>query len=125
MASYRLLAAAAAGAGGTAGTGRGAVAAGAVSTHGVLGFHDESVIGHVNFDIAGLIQQFLFHEEGESTGLGHVILIVRLIQSQGQARARSAAGREIHADRGRFLVLEVAFELLLGSFSDFDHYNAS
>jgi len=125
MAVYRMLAAAAAGACGTAGRRGRAAAAATAPIDRLFGFDDETVVGHVNLDIASLGLKFLVDKEGKSTGLEYFVFIVRLIQSQSQAWAGSAASCEIDADRGCLLVLEVAFELLLGSFSNFEHVNSS
>jgi hypothetical protein len=122
MAAYRPLAAAAAGAGGTAGTCRGAVAASAAAAaNGILGVDHEPVVGHVDLDIAGLGFEFLVYDEGETGSFVSDVFIVRLIQSQGQARACSATGREVHADGGRFFIGKIAFQLFLGGFGYFKH----
>jgi len=83
----------------------------------------ETVVGHIYLDFTGLFAQFLVYKEGQTSGLESFVFIIRLIQSQGQAWACSAASREIYADGGSVLVLEVAFKLLLGSFCNFEHVN--
>jgi len=65
--------------------------------------------------------KFFVDEEGESTSLEYFVFIIRLIQSQSQARACSTSGCEVHSDRRWLLVLEIAVELLTGSFSQFKH----
>ncbi len=110
----------AAGAASTA-VGAAAAAAAAATADRLLGFDNETVVGHVDLHFSGLGKKFLINEEGESTGLEHFVFIVRLIQSQSQARACSASSREIYADRGRLFILEVAFKLFLCSFGKFKH----
>lgn len=87
----------------------------------LFGIDREPVVGHVDPDIAGLGQKRLVDQKGESTRLKQFILVGRLIQSQGQARAGSAARREIDADGRGILVLEVALELLPGGIGYFNH----
>lgn len=120
MAACHPLAAATAGTGGTAGACGGAVAT-AATADGLFRLDYEPVVGHVDLDLAGLGLEFFVDEEGESTGLGHFVFVVRLIQSQSQARACSAACREIYADGGRLFILKIAFQLLLGGFGNFKH----
>lgn len=111
--SYRLAAAGAAGAGsgGTSGS----------SANRVGGIHGEPVVGHVDLDIAGFGGQFLIHEEGELTNLVDLVSVLRLIQSQSQSRASSAAGCEVNPHRCFFFIRKVAFQLLLCGFSHIDH----
>lgn len=103
-------------------SGRGAAAACAFSaTDRIFGLNDETIIGHVDGYLAGLGLQFLVDEEGKSSGLNYFVFVVRLIQSQCQLGACSAASREINADRGLIFVLKVSFKLLCCSLGDFDH----
>jgi len=93
----------------------------ATATDGVFRFDNETVVGHVDLDFASLALQFFVDDKGKSCGLKYFVFIVRLIQSQSQAWACSATGREIDADSGGLFVLEVAFQLLLCSFCNFKH----
>jgi len=112
----------AAGAAATAiGTAAARRAATATATNRIFGFNDKTIIGHVNFHLAGLALEFFIDEESKSTSLKHFVFIVRLIQSQSQARACSTTSREIYADGGRIFILEIAFELFLRSFGNFEH----
>jgi len=108
-----------------AGAGAAAAPAGAATAAAadrVLGLDDETVVGHVDLYRAGLGFEALVDQKGESVRLEYFVFFVRLVQSQGQARACSTALREIHADGGRGLVAEVAFELLLGGVCYIKHW---
>lgn len=98
-----------------------AARAATVTANRIFGIDREPVVGHVDSDVTGFGHERLFYQKGESTRLKRLILVVRLIQSQCQPRAGSAACCKINPDGRGFLVLEVALELLLGAFCYFNH----
>ena len=100
-----------------------AAAAGRGQRH--LGIHGESHVGHINRDALDLRHQFGGHAEGETVNFLGAVLCVRLIQSQGETRAASAAGGKKHADGLAFLVREVGFQLFTSVFRQSDHSYSS
>ncbi len=75
----------------------------------------------IDFYGSDFVQQVFFNAERESTVFEHGIILIRLVQSQRQPRAASAAGGKIHADGAPLLVRKVSFQLLAGVFSHLDH----
>lgn len=59
--------------------------------------------------------KFFFDQERVAVHIKSLVIFFWLIQSQCQTRPRSAAGREVHADRRPLLVAEVGIELRFGS----------
>ena len=100
-----------------------AAAAGRGQRH--LGMHGESHVGHINLDALDLRHQVGGHAEGETVNFLGAVLCVRLIQSQGETRAASAAGGKKHADGLAFLVREVGFQLFTSVFRQSDHSYSS
>lgn len=108
-----LVAAAAAGAG-TAGT------AAVGSGQGHFGFHRKAHIGQINFYALHLVQKILIDAERKAALFLGLILIVRLIQSQCETRAASAA-RGIYPYGSFFLVRKISPKLFAGGIRKFDH----
>ena len=96
-----------------------AAAAGRGQRH--LGIHGESHVGHINLDALDLRHQVGGHAEGETVNFLGAVLCVRLIQSQGETRAASAAGGQIDADAGLGLIREESLELGTSRVGKMDH----
>ena len=83
----------------------------------------KSHIGHVDFHGRGFFQQFFFYDNGVSGDVEHLVRFARLIQSQRQPGASSAAGRQVDPDRGFFLFRKVPVKLGFCGFRQFNHGN--
>ena len=90
-----------------------------------IGVHRESHVGHIDGDAPNLRHQIGGHAESETVDFLGAVLCVRLIQSQGERRAASAAGGKKHADGLAFLVREVGFQLFTSVFRQSDHSYSS
>lgn len=92
-----------------------ATAAAARGRQGDAGFQNEAHIRQINFNGLNLIEQCAFDAESKAAFLKGLILFVRLIQSQCQPGAASAAGSQIDANAATFLALKVRFKLFAGA----------
>lgn len=81
----------------------------------------EAHVGHVDLQGRGLFVQVFFYDKRIAGNIQHLVRFARLIQSQRQSGASSAAGREIDPDRAFFFFGEIAVQLGLGAFRQFDH----
>lgn len=105
-----------------AGTGGGAAAAtAATAVDGVDGIDGKAEGSHIYSNVAGLRKKGIVYAEGEAVFIKHGIGIVRLIQSQGQPGAASAAGGEIDPEGRLFLVREIRIQLAPGAFCYMHH----
>ena len=86
-------------------------------------FDDEAHVAYVDFYAAYAFQQRVFKTERESVDFKGLVIVIRLIQSQGETGTASAAGGQIDADAGLGLVGEERLELLTGSIGKIDHVN--
>ena len=84
---------------------------------------DEAHVAYVDFYAADSFQQRAFQTERESVDFKGLVVFIRLIQSQGETGAASAAGGQINADAGLGLVGEESLKLLTGSIGKIDHVN--
>ena len=84
-------------------------------------FDDEAHIAYVDFDAADAFEQRVFQTERESVDFKGLIVVGRLIQSQGETGAASAAGGQIDTDAGLGLVGKESLKLLTGSIGKIDH----
>ena len=82
---------------------------------------DEAHIAHVDFYAADAFQQRVFNTEGKPVDVEGLVVISRLIQSQSETGAASAAGGQIDANAGFGLVGEESLKLLTGSIGKIDH----
>ena len=82
---------------------------------------DEAHIAHVDFYAADAFQQRVFNTEGKPVDVEGLVVISRLIQSQGETGAASAAGGKIDTDAGLGLVGEESLKFLAGSIGKIDH----
>lgn len=98
-----------------------AAAASATAPEGLAGFDLEAHVGEVYANGFYLGQQVAVDAEREVAFVEHLVVIVRLIQSQCQPGAASATGGEIDADGVFLLVRKVGFKLLAGVFSKLEH----
>lgn len=87
------------------------------------GSHREAHIGHVDLERRRLPVEFLFYDKRETGNIEHLIRIARLIQSQRQSGASSAARRQIDTNRGLFLVRKIPIQLGLCRFCQLNHGN--
>ena len=101
-----------------AGTAAGAAAAAAERNCGV---YSEAHVADVDLYFADALQERIFDTEGESVDIEGLVVFRRLIQSQCETRAASAAGGQIDADAGLGLVSEKRFEFLPGRIGKMDH----
>ena len=86
-----------------------------------FGLDDEAHVAHIDLDAANTFHEGLFNAESETADFVGLVIIVRLIQSQGETRAASAAGSEIDTDAGLGLVSEERFKLNAGIVGKVDH----
>ena len=86
-----------------------------------VGFDGKPHVGQVNIHPTHGLQQFLVDAEGEPVHIKLFVVFGRLIQSQCKTRTASAAAGKIDADGFTRLALKVAFQLLAGAFTQFDH----
>jgi len=107
-------------AGAAAGTGGTATAAPAKLQ---AGSHREAHVGHVDLERRRLLVEFLFYDKRETGNIEHLIRIARLIQSQRQSGASSAARRQIDANRGLVLVRKIPIQLGLCRICQLNHGN--
>ena len=104
---------AAAGAAGTA------AAAGGGQRH--FRINREAHIGKVDAHALDLGQQILGNAEGKTFGFQLLVIILRLIQSQCQTGAASAAGCEKDADGLSVLIRKIGLKLLAGAGGKIQH----
>ena len=102
-----------------AGTAAGAAAAPALKRE--FGLDDETHVAYVDSYAADAFQQRFFQTERETVDFKGLVIVVRLVQSQGETGAASAAGGQIDADAGLGLVGEESVKLLPGSIGKINH----
>lgn len=90
-----------------------------------VGFDGEPHVGQVNGHPAYGLQQFLVDAEREPVHIERFVVFGRLIQSQCKTRTASAAASKIDADGLTRLALKVAFQLLTGVFTQFNHKSST
>ena len=84
-------------------------------------FDDEAHIAYIDFYTADSFQQRIFQAEGETVDFKGLVIVGRLIQSQSETGAASAAGGKIDTDAGLGLVGEERLKFLAGSIGKIDH----
>ena len=82
---------------------------------------DEAHVAHVDFYAADAFQQRIFKTEGKTVDVKGLVIISRLVQSQGKTGTASAAGGKIDTDAGLGLVGEERLKFLAGSIGKIDH----
>lgn len=87
-----------------------------------LGLDGKAHIGQIDGHAAHRFQQIGGDAELEAVLFENFVFGGRLIQSQGETRAASAAGGEIHADGRLFLVGKIGFQLVGSRFANRDHW---
>ena len=65
-----------------------------------FGFDDKAHVADVDFNAANTFKEGIFEAEGETVDFKGLVVFSRLIQSQCETRAASAAGGQIDADTG-------------------------
>ena len=88
---------------------------------GNLRFNGKTHVRQVDGHAAHSFEKIAGDAKGKSVLFKDLVFGSRLIQSQGKARAASAASGEIYADRGLFLVGEIGFQFVGSRFTDVDH----
>ena len=101
--------------------GAAATAAAAAALKRKFRFDDEAHIAYIDFYAADAFEQRFFQTEGETVDFKGLVIVIRLVQSQSETGAASAAGGKIHTDAGFGLVGEERFKLLTGSIGKIDH----
>lgn len=86
-----------------------------------LGFDGKAHVRQVDAYAAHRFKKIAGDAKGESVLLKNLVFGSRLIQSQSEARAASATGGEIHADRRFFLVGKIRFQLVGSRFANGKH----
>ena len=86
-----------------------------------FGIDDEAHVAHVDSYAADAFQQRGFQTEGETVDFKGLVVVGRLIQSQCETGAASAAGGQVDADAGLGLVGEESLQLLPGSIGKMNH----
>jgi hypothetical protein len=84
-------------------------------------FDEEAHIAHVDLDATDALQKRAFEAESETVDVKGLVVFSRLIQSQCETRAASAAGGEIHTDAGLGLIREESLELGTSRIRKMDH----
>ena len=82
---------------------------------------DEAHIAHVDSDAADTLKQSAFEAESETADVKGLVVFSRLIQSQCETRAASAAGGQIDADAGLGLIGEESLKFCTGRIGKMDH----
>ena len=82
---------------------------------------EEAHIAHVDFDTTDALEQSVFDAESETVDVKGLVVFSRLIQSQCETRAASAAGGQIDADAGLGLIGEESLELGTSRVGKMDH----
>ena len=86
-----------------------------------FGIDDEAHVAYVDSYAADAFQQRGFQTEGETVDFKGLVVVGRLIQSQGETGAASAAGGQVNADAGLGLVGEERLKFLTGTIGKIDH----
>ena len=87
---------------------------------GHLGGNREAHVGQINGNALHFIQQSFAHAEGVPSLFLGCILVIRLVQSQSEARAASTS-REVNPNRIFSLVRKEGIKLLAGSVGQLNH----
>ena len=82
---------------------------------------EEAHIAHVDLDAADALKKRAFEAESETVDFKGLVVFSRLIQSQCETRAASAAGGQIDADAGLGLIREESLELGTSRVGKMDH----
>ena len=82
---------------------------------------EEAHIAHVDLDAADALKKRAFEAESETVDFKGLVVFSRLIQSQCETRAASAAGGQIDADAGLGLIGEESLELGTSRVGKMDH----
>lgn len=88
-----------------------------------MGLHCETHVGQINFHALHLVQKFLVDAERKAALFLSLILIVRLIQSQCETRAASAACG-VYPNGVFFLIRKISFKLFAGGIRKFEHVSS-
>ena len=76
----------------------------AAAAKGQFRLDEEAHVAHVDLNAANALQKGVFEAEGETVDFKGLVVFSRLIQSQCETRAASAAGGQIDADAGLGLI---------------------
>ena len=82
---------------------------------------EEAHIAHVDLNATDALQKRAFEAESETADVKGLVVFSRLIQSQCETRAASAAGGQIDADAGLGLVGEESLKLSTSRVGKMDH----
>ena len=82
---------------------------------------EEAHIAHVDLDAADALKKRAFEAESETVDVKGLVVFSRLIQSQCETRAASAAGGQVGADAGLGLIREESLELGTSRVGKMDH----
>ena len=93
----------------------------ATAAEGQFRFNEEAHIAHINLNTADTLQKCVFEAERETVDFEGLVVFSRLIQSQCETRAASAAGGQINADAGLGLIGEESLELGTSRIRKVDH----
>ena len=93
----------------------------AAAAKGQFRLDEEAHVAHVDLNAANALQKGVFEAEGETVDFEGLVVISRLIQSQCETRAASAAGGQINADAGLGLIGEESLKFCTGRIGKMDH----
>ena len=93
----------------------------ATAAEGQFRFNEEAHIAHINLNTADTLQKCVFEAERETVDFEGLVVFSRLIQSQCETRAASAAGGQIDADAGLGLIGEESLKLSTSRVGKMDH----
>ena len=93
----------------------------AAAAKGQFRLDEEAHVAHVDLNAANALQKGVFEAEGETVDFEGLVVFSRLIQSQCETRAASAAGGQIDADAGLGLIGEESLKLSTSRVGKMDH----
>ena len=93
----------------------------AAAAKGQFRLDEEAHVAHVDLNAANALQKRAFEAESETVDFKGLVVFSRLIQSQCETRAASAAGGQIDADAGLGLIGEESLKFCTGRIGKMDH----
>ena len=93
----------------------------AAAAKGQFRLDEEAHVAHVDLHAADTFEQGRFEAESETVDIEGLVVFGRLIQSQCETRAASAAGGQIDADAGLGLIGEESLKLSTSRVGKMDH----
>ena len=89
--------------------------------HGNVRGDRKAHVAHVQFNVTRLLGERFFHNKSIAVVVVRLVVGSRLVQSQGQTGASSAAGREKNSDWSYFLVGKIGVKFFTSGVGHFKH----